>query len=179
METVFLIGYSGCGKSVIGKLLAARKNKNFINTNEYIEKKEDSSILEIYEKKGETYFRNLEKYVLDNVDLNDSIVSLGSGIANDYSNLLKIKQKGKTIFLRATAETLYNNLKEDFIVKPYIKDNYNTQYINELYNKNINSYYELSNYVIDVDNKSINDIFSETLFYYNKINKITCKIFIM
>ena len=39
METVFLIGYSGCGKSVIGKLLAARKNKNFINTNEYIEKK--------------------------------------------------------------------------------------------------------------------------------------------
>ena len=179
METVFLIGYSGCGKSVIGKLLAARKNKNFINTNEYIEKKEDSSILEIYEKKGETYFRNLEKYVLDNVDLNDSIVSLGSGIANDYSNLLKIKQKGKTIFLRATVETLYNNLKEDFIVKPYIKDNYNAQYINELYNKNINSYYELSNYVIDVDNKSINDIFSETLFYYNKINKITCKIFIM
>ena len=179
METVFFFFFSGCGKSVIGKLLAARKNKNFINTNEYIEKKEDSSILEIYEKKGETYFRNLEKYVLDNVDLNDSIVSLGSGIANDYSNLLKIKQKGKTIFLRATAETLYNNLKEDFIVKPYIKDNYNTQYINELYNKNINSYYELSNYVIDVDNKSINDIFSETLFYYNKINKITCKIFIM
>ena len=164
---------------MIGKLLAARKNKNFINTNEYIEKKEDSSILEIYETKGEMYFRNLETYVLDNVDLNDSIVSLGSGITNNYSNLLKIKKNGKTIFLRATPETLYNNLKDDFIVKPHIKDNYNIEYISKLYNKNINNYYELSNYVIDVDNKSINEIFSETLFYYNKINKITCKIFIM
>ena len=58
---IFLIGFMGCGKTTLGKKLARTLNYNFIDLDSYIENKTTEEITEIFDKKGEQYFRDLEK----------------------------------------------------------------------------------------------------------------------
>ena len=60
-KNLVLTGMMGVGKSTIGKKLAQRLKLKFIDVDQVIEKREKSTIKEIFEKKGEDYFRNIEK----------------------------------------------------------------------------------------------------------------------
>ena len=53
---IYLVGFSGVGKTTIGKELSEKKNINFIDTDEEIEKNEGSSIVDIFNFHGENYF---------------------------------------------------------------------------------------------------------------------------
>jgi shikimate kinase len=62
--TLFLVGYMGSGKTVIGNKLAEILNYNFIDLDDYIEEKENASIKNIFDTKGEIYFRKIESLYL-------------------------------------------------------------------------------------------------------------------
>ena len=60
-KNIVLIGFMGCGKTTLGKKLSLKLKYSFIDTDRYIEQKEGTSIFKIFEEKGETYFREIEK----------------------------------------------------------------------------------------------------------------------
>ena len=60
-KNLVLTGMMGVGKSTLGKILSERLNMKFIDIDRVIEKRENMLIKEIFENKGETYFRALEK----------------------------------------------------------------------------------------------------------------------
>ena len=70
----------GVGKSTIGKKLAQKLKLKFIDIDQVIETKEKSTIKEIFEKKGEDYFRNIEKKItLEILKVKNLVIALGGG----------------------------------------------------------------------------------------------------
>ena len=80
MNSIVLIGPPGCGKSTVGRSVAKRMNRKFIDTDARIEEKTQKKISEIFVDDGEEFFRNLELATLKEVlVLRDCIISLGGG----------------------------------------------------------------------------------------------------
>ena len=70
----------GVGKSTIGRSLSKKLNMRFVDLDRVIEKRESATIKEIFRKKGERYFRNLERELaLKNLKKENSIIALGGG----------------------------------------------------------------------------------------------------
>ena len=59
-NNIVLIGFMGCGKTTVGEALAEKLSYDFLDTDQYIEKRENRTISDIFEQEGENYFRNLE-----------------------------------------------------------------------------------------------------------------------
>lgn len=112
---LFLTGMPGAGKTTIGNKLAAFLKMEFIDLDEEIKIKTDMSIPEIFHRKGEMYFRNLEKDLLfrfiDNKE--NFVMATGGGTPCFYDNLNKIRSSGITIFLDVEIEELEKRLQED------------------------------------------------------------------
>lgn len=176
METVFLVGYYGVGKTVLGKILSSRKNLKFLDTNTYIEEKEGKKLKNIISEKGIEYFKSLEKYTMENKVVHEMIISTGATLVSNESLRHIIKKTGRVIYLKSSVNNIYNRLKENY--SEYFDNNFSIFSVeNEL--KKYEPYYEeLENYVINVDGKSINELVSEIIAIYNFMNKAKCHIYI-
>ena len=178
METMYIVGYSGVGKTMIGRLIASRKEVKFLDTNKFIVEKENKSINDIIIENGEEYYANLEKNVLKKEISHGMVVSVGAYIPKDDENRKIIKTSGKVIYLRATANTIYENIKDSYSDRPYLKNNFSIFSVEKKLEDMRPFYEDLSNYIIDVDNKSVDKIFKEALAIYNYNNKIKYHIYI-
>ena len=79
-NNLVLLGMMGSGKSTIGLLLSKRLNTNFFDIDKIIELEQNMKVNEIFEKKGEKFFRSLEeKITLSALKSKNSIISLGGG----------------------------------------------------------------------------------------------------
>jgi len=97
----------GTGKSAVGRVLARRKKRQFVDLDELIELKEKRPIPEIFAKDGEPYFRRLEKRTLKEVSLQKKfVVACGGGIVLDEDNIRIMKETGVIICLSATPQAI-------------------------------------------------------------------------
>ncbi|NIP39590.1 MAG: shikimate kinase [Candidatus Dadabacteria bacterium] len=102
----------GAGKTTVGKMLAPKINFGFIDMDSEIELISDLSISEIFKIHGERYFRDLETGVLKDISQkSDQVVSTGGGIVIKEENWEIMKSSGRTIYLKASIETLFNRVK--------------------------------------------------------------------
>ena len=87
-NNIFLIGFSGSGKSSVGKKLAKHLNYNFLDTDRIIEKTTSLSIDETINTKGEKEFRNIETQVLSKIDFSqNNVISTGGGLPTEKDNI--------------------------------------------------------------------------------------------
>ena len=90
----------GCGKSYVGRNLAPLLGFEYIDVDKYIEEKEGLTIKEIFEQKGEDYFRLQEKEFIAQVDSEENlVVSTGGGAPCFFDNMDVMNEKGLTIYL--------------------------------------------------------------------------------
>ncbi len=88
---IVLIGYMGSGKSSVGKKLAEVLGISFMDLDDEIEKREHISIQKIFSKKGEIYFRKIEKEVLQTILIKrDSFVLATGGGTPCYADSMNI-----------------------------------------------------------------------------------------
>ncbi len=110
---IYLIGFSYTGKSTIGRLLANRLGRTYIDTDEEIERRTERSIPEIFRTEGEVYFRELETELLKELaDQKEHVVSTGGGIVLDPVNRELMAQAGVVVCLEARAETILERLRQ-------------------------------------------------------------------
>lgn len=102
----------GSGKTSLGKKLAKKLNLPFFDLDQRIEEQEQSTITEIFNKKGEDYFRTIETVVLkDTIDNHPSFVlSLGGGTPCFNNNMSIINQSGISIYLKYNGGILISRL---------------------------------------------------------------------
>jgi shikimate kinase len=101
----------GSGKSVVGKSLARKLNWPFVDTDGCIEESAGMPISEIFETKGEPFFRSMEKdWVKKTAQLTKHVVSLGGGAVMDEENWETIAESGITITLYYPPEILAKRL---------------------------------------------------------------------
>lgn len=106
-KTVVLVGLMGCGKSSVGKRLAERLKVPFIDSDHVIEERAGSSITQLFEAKGEAYFRELEYEVLSGI-LNGqpSILATGGGAYIQERIRELIHEKAVAVWLNAEFDIL-------------------------------------------------------------------------
>ena len=120
---IYLIGFMGSGKSYLGKLWAAQNNLSFYDLDEMIEEIECNYIKEIFDKKGEEYFRKSEAEILrKTIKLENSIISCGGGTACFYDNINWMNKNGTTVFLNPTSDILIKNLLPQKEQRPLLKN---------------------------------------------------------
>ena len=105
----------GSGKSTVGEVLAKLLDCNFIDLDRYIEEKYKKSISLIFSEKGEEYFRNIESealYEISNTEMT-LVISTGGGVVLSESNWNVMNSNGKTVYLEAGLETIWERIKGD------------------------------------------------------------------
>ena len=115
MKHIFLIGFMGCGKSSIGKKLSFQLKKPFTDLDSMVEVKEKRTINQIFEEDGEQSFRDMETSVL--ISMFDTklsyVIATGGGLVMREKNRRIMKKQGIIIYLKASADTLYERLEGD------------------------------------------------------------------
>lgn len=113
-KNIILIGFMGCGKTSIGKEIADRIQRSFIDIDYEIQCRTKMSINDIFEKYGEQYFRKIERNFCKIIAASSSnIISTGGGIIKDFSNISNLKINGALIYLKSTPEKIYKNIRYD------------------------------------------------------------------
>lgn len=120
-ENIFLIGFMGAGKSSFGKRLAKKINFQFLDLDRLIQQEEGMTIPEIFEQKGEVYFRECEQRWLMNYAGTKQVIALGGGTPCFYQNMTLINQKGISVYISCTADVLANRLKNAKAIRPLIE----------------------------------------------------------
>ena len=111
-KTIFLWGMPGVGKSTTGKALANVLGLEFIDLDKQIEELENKSVSEIFELKGEDYFRTIEQQILTQNLNTNAIIATGGGTPCFYGNEEKMIENGCCIYLEATIKMLVSRLKQ-------------------------------------------------------------------
>ncbi len=133
---IYLCGFMGSGKSTIGRLLAEKLNRPFIDTDEEIEKTTNRSVAEIFRGHGEPEFRKFEKELIRKISAlqTPSVIALGGGSLMDGETLRIVKETGILIYLQCSADVLKQRLKDT--PRPLLK----TESIETLMEKRLKGY---------------------------------------
>ncbi|MDE0936987.1 MAG: shikimate kinase [Mariniblastus sp.] len=116
---LYLIGYRGSGKSTVAPLVAQALSASgplweTVDADDAVEEIAGTSIFEIFSKFGEAKFRELESKVVESLSVeNQLVVSLGGGAPVIEVNRRRIRATGKSIWLRAEAELLWERISVD------------------------------------------------------------------
>jgi shikimate kinase len=112
-KPIYLCGFMGCGKSTVGKLLAKKLGKEFVDLDEYIEEREGLTIPEIFAQKGEPYFREKESEALADLPAAVGVVATGGGALLKKENGDLAKSLGTVVYIDAPFEICYERIKDD------------------------------------------------------------------
>lgn len=163
MKNIFLIGFMGAGKSTVARHLQKRLKMNLAEMDERIEKEQGMTIPEIFEKYGESRFRNLESELILTIGKEgNTIVSCGGGVVVRPENIDYMKKNGRVFYLKTSPETVYNRVK-DSTNRPILNGNMNVEYIAGLMEKRRALYEGAADITITTDGKSVDEITDEII----------------
>ena len=149
-KNIVLLGMMGSGKSTIGGLIAKKLNVKLIDVDRKIETMQNQKISQIFEDKGETYFRELEFNVtIQSLNNDNKIISIGGGAFMNKELRKIIRQKSSTFWLHWSADTLIKRIKNNN-KRPVVKNMKYTD-IKKLISER-NKIYNFSDYKIICEN---------------------------
>jgi shikimate kinase len=120
MSNLYLVGFMGAGKSSVGRMLARRLNRPFIDLDRHIEETAATPIGRIFETEGEAAFRMREREALGRVcEMDDVVVATGGGAICDADNReIMHRAGGCTLFLDVPWSALAARLAQDHDGRP-------------------------------------------------------------
>lgn len=173
MENVILIGFMGCGKSSLGIKLSYRLKMPLIDTDKCIEREQGCTISELFEQRGEEYFRQLETECIRKAgqQKGTNIISVGGGLPVREENRAILKELGMVVYLRIRPETVYDRLKDD-TTRPLLQGENPQQKIEQLMQSREAYYEETADYIIDADNLDTEQLLQKiTRIYWKRQNR--------
>ena len=159
---VVLCGMMGSGKTTVGKELAKALACPCVDTDECIVNRY-GDISEIFQSKGEGYFRVLERELVGELAQQDNLViSTGGGLVVNKANVTLLKEKGMLVYLRAKKQTLLSRL-QDGEGRPLLEGKGLEEKLTKLLNERESVYEDAADEVVDVDGKTPEEIATEIL----------------
>jgi len=166
-KNLVLLGMMAVGKTTLGKIVAKKQGLKFIDIDANIEKKNSMTIKEIFNKKGEKFFRmEEEKEVLKSLQKNNCVIALGGGAFMNKTLRDNILKNTISIWLNVDIKTLNKRIKWNQ-KRPLLKNENNQKKLYELYaeRKNI---YKLANHKITCRGLSKKNIAEKIVSLYEK-----------
>ena len=163
MRNIFLVGFMGSGKSTVASYLAEKYGMEIIEMDQQIVEREGMSIPDIFEQKGESYFREAETNLLiDMQGVENKVVSCGGGVVLREQNVKEMKKSGTIIFLNAKPETILERVKDDDN-RPLLRGNKNVEFISDMMRERKPKYEGAADITIHTDEKSADAICKEII----------------
>ena len=156
---IVLIGYRGTGKSTVGRLLAARLEREFVSTDAEIVKRAQRTIPEIVAQQGWDYFRDLESDICRELTRRDQLViDTGGGAILRAQNVEVLKKNGTVFWLTASVETIAQRIGGDNQrpsltgIKSFVDE------IQDVLQERTPKYQAAADHIIVTDDRSINQL---------------------
>ncbi len=159
-KNIGFIGFMKSGKTSVGKQVAKKLNKKFIDIDELIEKKENRKISKIFENKGEKYFRKIEEEIILNLDCKDCVISYGGGVIKNQKIIEKVKSFSYNIWLWADSESIMKRKETDN--RPLFKKS--QEDIKKMIKRRFEAYYRSSDLIINTDNKALKGVIKHAVY---------------
>jgi len=119
-DRIYITGFMGSGKSTVGRVLAQKLRRDFVDLDEVISREAGMSISEIFRKKGKSAFREIESGIAARYTGGKWVVALGGGTLLDPVTKNLLIDSGTVIYLRADPGTLAERLREETGHRPLL-----------------------------------------------------------
>ena len=120
-NNIALIGFMGTGKTAVGRLLAEKLGREFIELDALIEKKAGKTIPEIFAQKGEIAFREREIVATrEAAERENSVIACGGGVVLNQINIDRLRAKGAIVYLTASPEAILKRTLSDIDERPLL-----------------------------------------------------------
>ena len=165
MKKIVLIGFAACFKTSVGKLLADRLGFAFVDTDSEIERLENMSVQQIFERYGEPYFRKRESELLRTLPMDNTVVACGGGsvLSSDFDECVR---NAIVIDLTACAETVHARLGA--VPRPLF-DGLTVDELRIYMQKRAPLYAKYANAVFPTDGKSAEQVAEQVMDYLSDI----------
>ena len=173
MNNIILVGFSGTGKTQVGREVARLLGWEFLDTDAQIEERAGKPIHQIFEGDGESAFRLLEKQAIqDACSGQGRVISTGGGVVVDPENRDLMLRRGLVICLEALPETIYRRLMDNdenpVAVRPLLSGHEPLERIRTLKDHR-QSFYSEAHVEVHTDNLTVEhvaqEVMSEFLIY--------------
>ena len=162
----------GSGKSTYGRMLSKEFLLDFCDTDAEIERIEGCSISELFEKRGEEYFREKEtlylREILEKGSFKDGVISVGGGMPVREENRRLMKECGTVVYIKASPEVLKERLKNRRGKRPMLKDADLDERINTLLKEREDFYNDAAHHVLLTDGMEMYEVVNKLKMIYNK-----------
>jgi shikimate kinase len=157
-RNVVLIGLMGAGKSTVGRLLAARLQRPFVDTDEIVEHETGTAIAELFAAEGERGFRQHESAAVRQVAaLRGQVIAVGGGAVLDIANVTHLRSTGDLVLLDAEPATLARRVG-DGTTRPLLEGGDAAQRLAQLRNERAAAYDYAAGHVIDTTDRSPEEV---------------------
>jgi shikimate kinase / 3-dehydroquinate synthase len=162
-NNIFLVGLMGSGKTTIGRALAKRLNKRFVDADHEIEARTGASIPWIFEIEGEASFRQRESDVIRDLTAQEGIVLAtgGGAVLNEQSRQL-LKERGTVIYLRASVNSILQRTSHDRN-RPLLQTDDPKGRIEELLQQRAPLYQEVAHIIIETGRPNVQSVVQSIL----------------
>ncbi len=152
---MFLVGLMGAGKSTVGRHLADRLGKRFIDADRELEERCGVPIRVIFDVEGEPGFRRREAALLEELTLQtDVVLATGGGAVENEATRAALKNRGVTIYLFGSASELSSRTRNDRN-RPLLRDTDPTAKLEQLLARREGWYREVADLVIETGKPSV------------------------
>lgn len=147
-DNIILIGFMGSGKTTVGKILARQLEKKFMDVDSVIEKEQNSSVIEIFDNKGEEFFRSLEQKCINELTKSTGqVIATGGGVPI-YST---IPENSLVVYIEADFDNIMKRLSaKEHAKRPLLQDEIRAR---GLFEERIGRYKELATFTVDANQK--------------------------
>ncbi|MFH0771724.1 MAG: shikimate kinase [Candidatus Omnitrophota bacterium] len=154
MKNIILVGFMGTGKTSVGQELAKKLKMRFVDMDDLIEEREGMKISDIFAKKGEAHFRQVEKETAKHISTQSNlVVGAGGGAVIDEENVKNFKSSGIVICLAASVDRILERTN-GYSHRPLLNVSDPKEKISKLLAKRA-QYYARADYRVDTSDLSI------------------------
>ena len=166
-KNLVLLGMMAVGKSTLGKIVAKKLSFQFIDTDKNVENNNAMKIKDIFEKKGEKFFRGEEeKEVLKSLKMENCIIALGGGAFVNNKIRDNILKNAISVWLDVNIKTLEKRVKWNK-KRPLLKKNNNYKMIKKIYYER-KKIYKLANHKIKCDKMNKSGLVKKIILLYEQ-----------
>ncbi len=165
-KNIYLIGMMGSWKTTVGRLLAKKLKRNFVDLDDQIEKAAGLIIAHIFEIFSEAEFRSLEAKQLRKIaQLENQVVGTGGGAVLQEKNRRIFLEDGITIFLRAEPAVLASRIRNKSKRPLLMKSDNIENTLREIWEKRQALYEASAHYILDTDELKPEEVTEEIVAY--------------
>lgn len=169
---IILTGFMGTGKTLVGKKLAKGLKMSYLDTDELIENRERAKIPQIFQEKGEDYFRKVETKIIKEVSSVDRcVISTGGGAILKKENLVALKRKGVIICLSANPKVILKRTRKSQN-RPLLKSRDPKSAVEDLLSQR-RSFYEKADFEVDTSELTTSEVVERIVDFLKKKNWVS------